>query len=252
MKRSKEDWLDEKITEDLMAMADEREKLLMEMEEFQDIDMPAEKLDEIHQELEARSHRRPRRRIRLRAALAAAAVLVILVGAGVVSSGNRLFIPEIFLRERGTEITSKVNNVDAVARFYDEEDVCQEIEDRLGVVPVRFSYQPKDMKIIDYILDDELHDAIVTYQYGESNLYVYISKDYKKSSVNLQADGEILETIMIESCGMEIPVYIIDDLQNGEYYSIEFEYLNTYYAINGRMEKTEFIKILENIAIKNA
>ena len=44
MKRDKDDWLDQKITEELLAMADEREKELMEMEErlglarrFQDI-----------------------------------------------------------------------------------------------------------------------------------------------------------------------------------------------------------------------
>ena len=43
MKRDKDDWLDQKITEELLAMADEREKELMEMEELQDIDMPIEK-----------------------------------------------------------------------------------------------------------------------------------------------------------------------------------------------------------------
>ena len=40
MKRDKDDWLDQKITEELLAMADEMEKELMEMEELQDIDMP--------------------------------------------------------------------------------------------------------------------------------------------------------------------------------------------------------------------
>ena len=47
MKRDKDDWLDQKITEELLAMADEREKELMEMEELQDIDMPIEKFEDI-------------------------------------------------------------------------------------------------------------------------------------------------------------------------------------------------------------
>lgn len=252
MKRREEDWLDEKITEDLMEMADEREKLLMEMEELQDIDMPLEKLDEIHQELETRSRKRPRRRVRLRTALAAAAVLVLLLGAGAVSSGKKLYIPEIFLRERGTEITSKINNADAVASQYDEEEVCQEIEDKLGVIPVRLGYQPENLELVKYSLNDELDDVIVEYQCDEYKLYIYISKDYEKTSINFQADGEILDTIRIESCGMEVSVYAIDDSQGGEYYSVEFEYLNTYYAINGLMEKEEFIKILKQIWIKNA
>lgn len=252
MKRSKEDWLDEKITEDLMAMADEREKLLMEMEELQDIDMPAEKLEEIHRELEARSHRRPRRRIRLRAALAAAAVLVLLVGVGVVSSGNRLFIPEILPSARENELTTKIENTDSIYSEYDEEEVLREIEDKLGVIPVRLGYQPKNLELVGYDLNDKLDDVILEYQWGEYNLHIYISKDLKKSTVSFQNDGEILDTIRIESCNMEIPVYIIDNSQGGEFYSVEFEYLNTYYAINGWMEKKEFINILENIVIKNA
>lgn len=251
MKRSKEDWLDEKITEDLMAMADEREKLLMEMEELQDVDMPVEKLAEIHRELEDRSHRRPRRRIRLRAALAMAAVLVLLVGAGAVSSGKKLFIPEIFLRERGTEITSKINNEDAIASQYDEEEICQEIEDKLGVIPVRLIYRPQGMEITNFFLDEEAKEAIIEYEYEKYNLYIYISKDYKKTSISFQPDGEILDTITIESGEIEIPIYIIDDSQGGEYFSVEFKYFDTYYAINGLMEKEEFIKILENIVIKN-
>ena len=62
MKRDKDDWLDQKITEELLAMADEREKELMEMEELQDIDMPIEKFEDIKREAERR-RRKSRRGI---------------------------------------------------------------------------------------------------------------------------------------------------------------------------------------------
>ena len=60
MKRRYDDmdqWLQDRIDEDLMAMADEREKLLMESEELQNIEMPMERLQDIHREIEARKHK---------------------------------------------------------------------------------------------------------------------------------------------------------------------------------------------------
>lgn len=251
MKRRDDEWLDKKIAEDLMAMADAREKYLMEAEELQNIDMTPEKMEEIRQEVARRTRKKSRKRLHLRAVLVAAAIMVLFVGAGVVSSGKKLFVPVIFQRERGNEITTKINNTDAIASQYDEEEVCQEIEEKLGVIPVRFGYQPKDIKITEYILDEISKEAIIRYQFGENNLHIYISKDYKNATISYQTDGEILDTIMIESCGMEIPLYIVDDSSGGEFYNVKFEYLNTYYVINGTMEKDVFSKILENIVIKN-
>lgn len=252
MKRSEEEWLEEKILDDLQELADEREKLLMESEELQDTDMPMEKLEEIHREMERRTRRHARRRVHLRAALAAAAIMVLFVGAGVVSSGKKLYIPQIIQNFRGTEVSTKVENTDSVYSEYDEEEICQEIEEKLGVFPVRFKYRPDSMQMMYFLLDEEEKEAVTQYKYGIYYVHVYISKDYKKSTISIQTDGALLDTIKIESCNMEIPVYVYDDTEGGEYYGAEFEYLNTYYAISGRIEKDEFLKILENILIKNA
>lgn len=251
MKRRDDEWLDKKITEDLIAMADAREKFLMEAEELQDIDMTPEKIEEVRQEVERRIRKKSHRRLHLRAALVAAAIMVLFVGAGVVSSGKKLFVPVIFQRERGNEITTKINNTDAIASQYDEEEVCEEIEEKLGVIPVRFGYQPKGLTVVGYELSVEEKETLVKYECEGHRVHVYVSKDYKESSINYQTDGEILDTILIESCGMEVPMQIIDDTRDGEYYAVSFEYLNTYYFIAGMIEKEEFIKIIENIIIKN-
>ena len=47
-----EKWLQERIEEDLIAMADERERELMEMPELQRIHMPSDKLADIYQRAE--------------------------------------------------------------------------------------------------------------------------------------------------------------------------------------------------------
>lgn len=251
MRRDKEEWLKQKIEDDLEAMADEREKLLMELEELQDIHMPAEKLEEIHREIEARKRVRPKVRVRLKAVLVAAAAMVLVIGLGIASSGSKLYVPNILQLERGKEVTTKVNNTEAVKSKFDEESVCQEIEEELGVIPPRLIYKPEGTILLDYVVQTEDKEAYMEYECNERYIHVYISKYYGDSVINFQTDGELLNTIVMESCGLEVPVYKYQDQEGNNYFMSSFEYLNTYYFISGMIEQSEFQKILENIAIKN-
>lgn len=246
-----DEWLQEKIEEDLNAMADEREKQLMEMHELQNIHMPREKLEEIYREAERRRKVVRKKKIRYRMVAALAAALVLCVGAGVISSGNKVYVPEIFQREVGDDTTIKINNADAVASQYDEEEVCQEIEDKLGVLPVRFGFRPEGIELIEYWIKTDENEAILRYGIKEDELQIYISKDFNDSVINNQPDGENLDTILVESCGISISIDVIDDSEGGKFYTTSFEYLNTYYSINGMMTEEDFIKVLENIIIKN-
>ena len=130
MKRDKDDWLDQKITEELLAMADEREKELMEMEELQDIDMPIEKFEDIKREAERRRRKSRRGILRPRTAIIAAALLALLLGVGVVTVGSREYRPEIREYESGDGSTTRIENSDSVFSEYDEEEVCREIEEK--------------------------------------------------------------------------------------------------------------------------
>ena len=194
--------------------------------------------------------RRPR--IRLHAALAAALVAILALGVGMVGSGKKVYLPVVSQREDGDESTTKVNNSDsAVASSYDEEAVCQEIEDQLGVLPVRFGYQPQGMQLQEYWINEDATEAIIKYTCGEKKLHVYMSKDYNNSSINFKVDGESKDVVNMSAMRMEIPVYQYEDSEKNQYYQVSFEYLNTYYSLSGLMDKEEFKQILENIIIKN-
>ena len=202
----------------------------------------------------ASNHRKTARRprIRLRAALAAALVAILALGVGMVGSGKKVYLPVVSQREDGDESTTKVNNSkEGIARSYSEEEVCQEIEDQLGVLPVRFGYRPRDMILQEYWIKDD-QDAILRYAYGAKRLHVYISKDYDESSINFKVDGVLKDTVKAEAMSIEVPVYEYEDSQGNIYMQSSFEYLNTYYSIDAMMEQEEFEKILENIWIKNA
>ena len=197
----------------------------------------------------AKTARRPR--IRLRAALAAALVAILALGVGMVGSGKKVYLPVVSQREDGDESTTKVNNSEeGIAREYDEEEVCQEIEDKLGVLPIRFGYQPQGMILQEYWIKDD-QDAILRYAYETKRLHVYISKDYDESSINFKMDGVLKDTVLAEAMSIEVPVYEYEDSKGNVYMQSSFEYLNTYYSISGMLEQDEFEKVLENIIIKN-
>ena len=195
--------------------------------------------------------RRPH--IRLRAALAAALVAILALGVGMVGSGKKVYLPVVSQREDGDESTTKVNNSEeGIARSYSEEEVCQDIENQLGVLPVRFGYQPQGMVLQEYWINEDATEAIVKYACGEEKrIHIYISKDYDNSSVNYKIDGVVNEVVKMSAMRMDVPVYQYEDTKGDIYFQVSFEYLNTYYSIDAMMEKNEFKKLLENLIIKN-
>ena len=249
MKRGKDDWLDQKITEELIAMADEREKELMEMEELQDIDMPIGKFEDIKKEAELRRRKSRRRFLRPRVAIAAAALLALLLGLGAI--GSREYKPEILEYESGDGTTTRIENSESVFSEYDEEEVCQEIEDKLGVIAPRLIYKPEGMRLSEYWIDEGTGEAVVKYKQGEEELQIYISKDYQNMSINFEMDGEKQESVTVEANGLMVTVYEYSIPNEVPYFQSAFEILDTYYCITGKIELDVYNKIIENMIISN-
>ena len=193
-----------------------------------------------------------RPRIRLRAALAAALVAILALGVGMVGSGKKVYLPVVSQKENGDESTIIVdNNEENIYGGYDEEEVCQEIEDQLGVLPVRFGYRPKELILQEYWIKEDIKEAILKYSCVDKKMHIYISKDYNDSSINYNMDDTACEKVKMSAMRMEIPVYRYEDTIGNVYFQVSFEYLNTYYSVDAMMTQEEFKKILENIYIKN-
>ena len=252
MRQDSDEWLEEKIDEDLMAWADAEERRIMEDEELQNVTMPEEKLEDIRREI-----RRRRRKTSLfgktrrRMLIAVAAMMVLLLGMGIVGSTKKLYIPVMMQKERGDEVNTKVENSESTAIDIDEDEVCQEIQDKLGVLPVKFKYRPEGMALTDYILDESSGEAILEYTVKNGILHVFLYEKNNDSSINSQKDGETLDEVLMESCGLTVPVQQVEGSPTESYYVTSFEYLNTYYSISSSIEEEEFQKIIENILIKN-
>ncbi len=251
MQREKDEWLEQKIDEDLDAWAEERMKMLMESEELQDIHMPEDSLEKLHQKINVRKKRLLGRK-RVRMLVAVAAVMAALLGMGLVGSGKKVYEPKVTQNSRGDEVTTKVENSDSGYEQYDEEEVCQEIQEKLGVLPVRFKYRPEGMELTWYQIDDESGEAVLEYSIeNDKKIHVIIFEKNKNSSIESQYDGVIFDKVLQASLGKEISIYELEGSSQGVYYEASFEYLNTYYEMSSDIEKEEFGKIIENILIKN-
>lgn len=248
----RDEWLRGKIDQDLKAMAEKQERQLMESaQELQDVDIPMERLEDIYRRIEEEERTLRKNRISRRMIFVLAATVVLCIGAGAIGVGSRVYEPEISQRGSEDEPTTKVNNAEAVPSEYDEEVVCQEIEEKLGVIPVRLSYQPVRMCLSNYSIKEKTNEALIKYDLDGKWFYIYISKDYSESSINYQTDGEKVGTVTIESYNLFIPIFKYKNPQSDIYYEGSFEYLNTYYSISGMMDFEELKKIIENISLKN-
>lgn len=250
MQREKDEWLEQKIDEDLDAWAEERMKMLMESEELQDIHMPEDSLEKLHQKINARKKRLLGRK-RVRMLVAVAAVMAALLGMGLVGSGKKVYEPKVTQNARGDEVTTKVNNEDVVTSQYDEEEVCQEIQEKLGVLPIRFKYRPEGMELTWCQVDGDVGEAILEYTVEDKKIHILIYEKNSDSSTESKYEGTVLEKVLQTSLGMEMPIYELEGSAQGVYYESSFEYLDTYYEISSDIEKEEFGKIIENILIKN-
>lgn len=248
----RDEWLRGKIEEDLEAMAEKRERRLRESaEELRDVDIPMGRLEDIYRRIEEEERALRKNRISKRMVIALAATVVLCIGAGAIGVGSRVYEPKILQSMRGDEVETKVENTDSLYREYDEEEVCQEIKEKLGIVPVRLSYQPVGMNLSNYWIKQKTNEALVKYELDGKWLYIYISKDYSESSISYQTDGENVGTVIIESYNLSIPVFKYKNPQSEIYFEGSFEYLNTYYSVSGMMEFEELKKIIENISLKN-
>ena len=248
MKR-KDDWLDFKITEELMTMADEREKQLMEMEELKDIDMPIEKFAEIR---EAGRRRRKGRILHTRVLPVTAAALLLVMGLGIVSVGDREYTPETITEEDGGRTQTSLDNADSETRLSVESEVYGEIESALGIYAARLVYIPPGMELVDWWVDADLGEAVMCYSYQDNELKVYTSKTLHESTSKQVIDGEVVDVIEMQASGLQVQVYEYEDSDGTAYYAASFELFNTYYSVSGMIPLEEFEKIVENITIQNA
>ncbi len=189
-------------------------------------------------------------RMKKRYILVLAAGLTLALGMGVV--GDRAWIVESNDLKRNSEVTTKVNNEKKDSILREEEEVYQEIADKLGIVPMRLGYFPDGMVMDSYSIAESTGWAYLYYIYDNKTISIQMIKQSEESSSSVQWDGDgkgrKLENVSNEY-GYQINAYCIDE--ENQNYSARISYGNAYYDIFGSFtDEQEFIKILERIYFK--
>ena len=193
--------------------------------------------EKLLREVERREkQKRPVRRIKKRYVVALAAALVLVMGMGVV--GDRAWISDSSDLERETEVTTKVNNEDKNSVLREEEEIYQEIAEKLGIAPLRLGYIPEGMVLDSYQIMENTGWAYVNYLYKEKLICIQMFKDSIENSSNVQWDGEAVKLDNVTNMhGYKeiIEAYCIDEeYQN---YGANISYGNGYYNIAGFSEE---------------
>ena len=211
-------------------------------------------LNQKAEEAEKNRKRSKKWKARTKRMAAVVAVLVCVFGVSVRSEAGRAYFMKMWNFVSGNELSIKINKTgtgDVIRSLSeDEERMNQEIEEKLGVLPVKLMYMPENMSFLTYSINKEMRNCIETYEVNGNNFNIQIFCQNDNDSLIQRFDGELIDKVITNTKQMEIPVYKIVDENNKNMFIAQFEEEEVYYVISSSIDKEEFTKILRNIEIK--
>lgn len=182
-------------------------------------------------------------RLRKRYLLVLAAALILALGMG--AAGSRVWISDSRDIERETEISTKVNNEEKENVLFEEEAMCREIGEKLGIAPLRLGYLPEGMVFDRYVIGDNVGWVSVYYFYEDNVISLKMMKQSIEVSGNFQWDGDARK-LDVDSKFFDVEAYCIDEKEHN--YGANIAYGNGYYAVFGKFaDEQEFVRMLEKI-----
>lgn len=175
-----------------------------------------------------------------------AAALALVIGMGAVA--NRAWISASRNVERESEVSTKVNNEEKDSVLLQEEEMYKEVQDELGIVPLRFGYQPEGMELDKYTTGQDIGSVNVYYLYDGNLILIKMMKQTTETSSHLQWDGSARK-LDVSAKFCELDAYCVDEEEHN--YGANITYGNGYYSIFGKFDdENEFLRILEKIYFK--
>ena len=245
------------LNDEINREAEQIEKEVMETEGLDDIkvseDMETSLFNKIQEyEYDKRMKKTVRRRKKRKYVIVAlAAVLVLAFGSMMTGVGSKSYWKVLWERATGEESADIINVEDMDSQEtedLDEMSCFRDINDKFGVLMVRFGYKPQNMNLNRYSLDNEQRIAYLFYNYNEEIIRYTMYMNDTDSSFGQKDLDKLSDEYEIENGGTTIKVeeYKVQDSEDKRYIA-EFEYMDVQYRLTGVMEKTEFDKILKNL-----
>ncbi len=183
--------------------------------------------------------------------IALAAVLVIVVGSAMTGVGSKPYWKIVLERVMG-DASASVTNVEDMesqkTEDIDEVGVYREINEKLGITPVRLGYKLPRMSFNGYSLDDKQGKVSMFYQYDNEIIRYSMYMNNTDSSFTQKELDSLVDSyeVVNNDIIIKIEVYAIEDYVDKRYVA-EFEYQDVQYQIKGVMGKREFEEIIDNL-----
>ena len=179
--------------------------------------------------------------------VANAAILVCVFLVGVSTEANRTRLINVINTWVGDEALVKVNNeTDREDVHMNENKAYAEIEETLGIKPVRFMYELKGMQFDGYEVDRKTQNAVMFYSYQDTVFFILMKQNEEGMAKGSIKDGTVKETFKVSTDIGNIEVAEIEG-NTGKKYMAEFVYNNTYYHIFCEIPKEEFVNLVSSI-----
>lgn len=193
------------------------------------------------------------RKRKKRVYLLVAAVAILALAAGMTSIGGAPFVTGMMKKIIGYREMVQIDSEregedDRIISEREESTAWQEIEEKLGIEPVKLCFIPEGMQLVDYEISKDLEDACLIYEYDGKILEYQLWANSRDKSIGYDVEDSLESEEIIVVSGVEIYVkeYKIAKSEMKEY-TAQFKYGNSYYVLNSGLEKEIFIKIVENL-----
>ncbi len=192
----------------------------------------------------------PFRQKKALAALAMVAILVTVTGLGV--NGARLYVLNVGNREKNRKIDIIADTDDIFYVELTEEEAYEKIEEEIGILALRLTDRPKELKLEKVYIDTKMGEALMEFYDDDRILAIYENRQNSNVAFNAQQDGKVIETIEVFHLGETLDITEIDK-GNGEIsYAVELEYRNAFYYLSSDIELDELESILYGIIFENS
>lgn len=131
----------------------------------------------------------------------------------------------------------------------DEQTAIDDIEEELDLDIPLILYRPENFEFRSYNVNVKSGYAIMEYYYGQEIVTLYINdySDERKSGAYI-LDGKEIATIKMKNENINITIKKIQDKNDKkENYAAYWEKDSVFYQISGKMQQSEFIKLVKNI-----
>ena len=192
-----------------------------------------------------------RKKKRVYLLVAAAAVLAL--AAGMTSIGGAPFVTGIMKKIHGKREMVQIDNeregeTDRVTTLSEESEAWQQIGEQLEIEPVKFGYMPNGIKFVECEINKAIEEACLLYECDGRMLVYQIWANFRNKSVGYDVEDKLIneETVIVSGVEIKLKNYQVENIGETEYVA-QFEYKNTYYTLNGYIEKDELNKIVKNL-----